>query len=94
MDKLDRILDKLEAQGELLARHSVLHEKNTEDLTVHVKRSDRLEEDNRLRAKEIEHRIQPIEDHIKMLRSWKVLLLGIGAMTIWVLTLIKTLGIF
>lgn len=43
MDKLDRILDKLDHHGRLLERHSVLHEQNTEDLKEHMRRTQLLE---------------------------------------------------
>lgn len=41
--KLDKVLDKLSEHGELLARHTTLHEKNTSDLEEHMRRSDLLE---------------------------------------------------
>ena len=41
--KLDKVLDKLSEHGELLARHTVLHEKNTDDLDEHIKRTNLLE---------------------------------------------------
>lgn len=48
--RLDRIEDKLDNLFELnvdqirvLERHSVLHDRNTEDLAVHIKRTNLLE---------------------------------------------------
>jgi hypothetical protein len=41
--KLDKIMDKLEQQSNTLARHGVLHEKNTEDLEEHIRRTAMLE---------------------------------------------------
>lgn len=67
---LDRILDKLQEQGELLARHTVLHEKNTEDLERHIKRTDALEDRMEQHAKahdgKLEEALLPIR-FVKML---------------------------
>lgn len=36
MNKLDRILDKLEAQGELLARHTVFNDRKSNKIKVQI----------------------------------------------------------
>ena len=43
LDKLDDLNDKLNDQAVVLARHTFLHEKNTEDLAEHIKRTNALE---------------------------------------------------
>ena len=43
LDKLESMTDKLNDQAVVLARHTFLHEKNTEDLAEHIKRTNALE---------------------------------------------------
>lgn len=42
--KIDRVLEKLSEHGEILATHGILHEKNSQELEKHIKRTDLLEE--------------------------------------------------
>lgn len=40
--KIDRVLDVQNEHSVVLARHGVLHEKNAEELQVHIRRTDLL----------------------------------------------------
>ena len=42
--KIDRVLEKLSEHGEMLARHSELHNRNSDSLDEHIKRSNLLEQ--------------------------------------------------
>ena len=42
--KLDKVIDKQQEQAVIQERHSVLHEKNSEDLAEHIRRTNILEE--------------------------------------------------
>ena len=61
--------------------------RNTADLEAHM-------EQTRLLKAEMNNRVTPIEDHIKMLRGWKVAIVGAAAILMWTVTFLKSLGIF
>lgn len=76
--KIDKIIDKLEVHSKILARHSTLHEKNTEDLEDHIKRTNLLEDS-----------LRPLKQTDTILRA---VVKGVGTI-LAILTILKLLGI-
>lgn len=75
--RIDRLENKLDAlfelnvkQSGILERHSVLHEKNTEDLATHIKRTDlieaRIEQQDKANSAKLDEALIPIK-FLKML---------------------------
>lgn len=62
--KIDKILEKLEEQGKILVRHEVLHQKNTEDLAEHIRRTQLAEAAILKNEEAVNTRIMPIEKHV------------------------------
>lgn len=70
-NKIDKILEDLNEIKIVQVRHSILHEKNTEDLERHILRTDLAEDriemltkyDSELRQ-EILNEIMPIKSHV------------------------------
>lgn len=92
--KLDAITEKLHAIDVTLACvqkdvASVQKDvaRNTDDLEEHMAQT-------RLLKAEMNNRLSPVEDHIKMLGSWKTGAVVIGALVMWAVTMLKTLGAF
>lgn len=93
-DKLDSIFTKLDRMhddlGAVKTDIALLKQdvgRNTDDLERHM-------EQTRLLKTEMNNRVTPIEDHIKMLGGWKVGLSLLAASSVWIVTLLKTLGVF
>lgn len=63
--KLDRILDKLSEHSATLAEHGVLHEKNSDELEKHIKRtdllSDHMDAEHKDMKKNLDTALQPIK---------------------------------
>jgi regulator of replication initiation timing len=93
-DHLDKINDKMTDIAVNVAVMQADIAEIKKDLNRHVVRSDRLEEDNKLRAQELSNRVSPIEQHIAMLHSWKVGVALVGAVALWVTNLLSSLGVF
>lgn len=63
--KIDALFDMNVKQSNVLERHSVLHEKNTEDLATHIKRTDlieaRIEQQDRVNSAKLDEALLPIK---------------------------------
>lgn len=79
--KIDKILEVLNQQSNTLAKHSVLHEKNTEDLEKHIKRTDLLEEEIKFRNRELAKDMEPIKRHVAHIEG-AIKLIGILSMVV------------
>ena len=81
-NKLDQVIDKLNKMEITLATHTVLHEKNTEDLAEHIRRTNLLEAD-----------LAPIKTHVSNVTfAIKVVLYIFGSIGTIILGL-KQLGL-
>lgn len=89
-NRLDRLEHKLDAlfemnvkQSGILERHSVLHEKNTEDLAEHIRRTDLIEE--RLEQQSKEQNIK-MDEALLPIKAFKLLTAtSVGALSIYAL---------
>jgi hypothetical protein len=61
MDKVDKILEELNEIKVVLGRHQVLHEKNSESLDYHIKRTDNAEK----YIKEVYEEVHVIEEKLE-----------------------------
>lgn len=91
--KVDKILEAITEIKVTLERHSVLHEKNTDDLDHHIKRTDL----NEARIDKIEDRQHELElsiakDKSFVMGNWKAVIF-IGSVISGVVGLLKTLGL-
>lgn len=72
-EKLDKIIEKLHSNSIELAKHGLLHQKNTEDLETHIKRTDLLE-----KHMEVEH-LEIRQEHKELKKDLQTALLPIKA---------------
>lgn len=64
-EKLDKILEDLTDLKVIQERHSVLHEKNTEDLAEHIRRTAQNEE----MIKSLSDDLAPIKKHVTVVET-------------------------
>ena len=77
--KLDRILDRLGEHSIVLERHGILHEKNAEQLVIHIKRTEQNEQ-----------AILLVEKETKSLIKWRNVLTGAGFVLLFLLEFFKS----
>ncbi len=63
-NKLDKVLDRLDEHSKCLAKHEVLHQKNTDDLAEHIRRTELAEAAIVQSEKDVDERLKPIEKHV------------------------------
>lgn len=73
-NKLEKILEQLSDIKVVLERHTVLHEKNTDDLAEHIRRTDLLET-------KLEEELGPIKSHVTKV-DITIKVIGIAAATL------------
>lgn len=78
-NKTDKILEAISEVKITLARHGVLHEKNTEDLAEHIRRTELLE--SRTEAQQMEIYALKTSHAVAratLLSSWKTITIVVG----------------
>lgn len=77
--KIDKVLDALAEHKAILAAHGVLHEKNSEELEKHIKRTDLLEKHMNKEHNDMKKNLEIALLPIKSFKFLVTLALGMAA---------------
>lgn len=88
-NKIDQILEKVNDIEKVLIRHELLHERNTESLETHIKRTNLLEK----QLNKIEDEINPIKTHVAIINSSVKVILTVASIIGAIILGLNSLGI-